>query len=105
MHVRKIECVREREKEKERRIIRKTIRECSKKTGCTEILLPYLIPLSLVSRQDFLINTKMKERMLACERERERERESEKERARADRQITKRLNIIFLKITSVKIPL
>ncbi|KYN21695.1 hypothetical protein ALC57_05897 [Trachymyrmex cornetzi] len=43
--------------------------ECSK-TGCTEILLPYLIPLSLMRCQDFSTNTKMKEKILAREKER-----------------------------------
>jgi len=38
--------------EKGRRRIRETVLECSK-MGCTETLLPYLIPLSLVSCQDF----------------------------------------------------
>lgn len=46
---------------REGRLIREIVLECSK-TGCTEILLPYLIPLSLMSCQDFSTNTKKNER-------------------------------------------
>lgn len=67
VRVREIERIECEEKEREGRLIRDIVLECSK-TGCTEILLPYLIPLSLMSCKDFSTNTKIKKRMRARER-------------------------------------